>query len=165
MKSLTIAFLVSALCTLCLPNYFVAGTTVKILKCDVENPMQGSASLQELTVSGDTVTGSKLDVQAEVNPGLLSAHITINNEDDDVMFDQTIDFCSMSSNDLFKSYFQSFDQPEFNEGNCPINPGSYSSGQFEISTDDGPEGAYKGTIEVMEGADVIVRIICEAQLD
>lgn len=46
----------------------------------------------------------------------------ISNEDGDTVMEQNIDFCSLSSTDTFKSYLESFSEPQFNQGNCPINP-------------------------------------------
>ncbi|XP_043683614.1 uncharacterized protein LOC122636460 isoform X1 [Vespula pensylvanica] len=163
MYSSTVTFFVSALCALLLP-YYVAGK-VEIMSCDKEDITPGSISLGTINAGGNMIKSSNLDVKEEINPGLVTIHLIINDENGDSMMEQNTDLCSMSSADMFKPYFQSFSQPEFNEGNCPITPGTYNSGDFEIKEIEDVEGTYTAIIEVLEGAKMLLRVTCNVKLE
>ncbi|XP_035724877.1 uncharacterized protein LOC118442818 [Vespa mandarinia] len=162
MYSSTVTFFVSALCALLLP-YYVVGE-LQILSCKKEDIAPGPISMGDINASGSTIKGSTMEVKEEINPSFITVHLQINDEDGDSVMEQNTDFCSMNSADLFKSYFESFSEPQFNKGNCPINPGTYNSDDFQIQADGG-EGTYTVVLEALEGSNLFLRITCEAKLE
>ncbi|KAL2735988.1 uncharacterized protein V1478_002672 [Vespula squamosa] len=162
MYSSTGIFFVSALCVLLLP-YYVAGE-LQIKSCKKEDLSPGAISMGDINVDGNTIKSSTMEIKQEINTGLITVQLTIKNEDGDSVMEQNIDFCSMSSMDTFKPYFQSFSQSEFNEGNCPINPGTYNSGDFQIRPDGG-DGDFTVNIDVKEGPTSLFYINCEVKLE
>ncbi|XP_015175394.1 PREDICTED: uncharacterized protein LOC107065855 [Polistes dominula] len=157
------AFSVSILCALLLP-YYVEATELKIKGCNIENLAPGQLSLDELNVSDKGITNSKLTFNSELSPSTVAVHVIINDEDGNSMMEQNVDLCSMSSSDIFKGYFLSFDNPDFNEGNCPIPAGTYGSGQFDVEIDDPPEGEYSVIFEILDGPSMIFRVQCNVEI-
>ncbi|XP_014610220.1 PREDICTED: uncharacterized protein LOC106790061 [Polistes canadensis] len=163
MYSAIVTFFVSALCALLLP-YHVAGD-IKLNGCDIENIASGKLSLDEINTSDNGIMNSKLTINSELNPSNVAVHIKINDEDGNSMMEQNVDICSLSTDDMFKGYFLSFDSPDFNEGNCPVPAGTYTSGEYEVSiSDSAPEGRYTGIFEIIDETDIIFRIKCSVEI-
>lgn len=163
MYSATITFFVSALCALLLP-YYVAGE-FKLNACNIENMDPGQISLDEVNVGDKGITSSKLTFNSELTTGAVAVHIIIKDEDGNSMMEQNLDVCSLSTNDMFKGYFLSFDSPDFNEGNCPVPAGTYNSGEYEVSVDDAPEGRYSGIFEISDGPIMVFRVQCDVEIN